>query len=1606
VLDNARFLNNVYVEGGVNINSGGLFARGLSRIFASSTTSTALTVGLRDGNGVFADSKLLSLEFNGSQKAYFDQQAGFFTSSSIYSGFLYPVDNNTYDIGSATTSWRDIYASGTFYGSIATSTFYGSIATSTFYGSWSTSTIDDIIIGGSTAAAGSFTTLNASSTVRVDGLLTFLSGGIATSTIDNIIIGGTTPAAATTTDFHASGQVKLGDGITDAITFTGRISSDILPITDNTYDLGAFGNAWNDIYASGTIYAGDTAVSSTAISMSASNPYHVSSSTANSGNDIYIQGKYAYVAGGGNDNFKIIDISDPTKPELMSTRAMDENTTSIFVQGNYAYVLIAHDLTDNDEDQLLVYDISNPSAPTFINILEFAGGLQNNDNAVDLYVSGGYAYIAHKSFLGGGEGQVDGAMIVIDVADPFNMTQVATVTDDSDKTLALAGANDIFIQGKYAYIASKQDDALAIFDISDPANPFQVASTTDNGTMALNGASHVYVSGRYAYVTAEDDGGVEIIDISDPTNPTHVSAIFDDGTTALTDPTGIYVSGKYAYITDGSGNGIEVLDISSSTAPVHAGVILDDASTALSAPQEIIVQGKYAYVISSDGLEILDIGGADLPSANIGDLAVSTLDVWDNAQIANSLYVGNGLNVGPGGIFAQGLSRIFASSSSSTALSVALRDGNGTFSDSKLLSLEFNGSQKAYFDQQAGFYTSSSIYTDFLFANDNNLYDIGSATSSWRDIYASGTFYGSIATSTFYGSIATSTFYGSWSTSTIDDIIIGGSTAAAGSFTYVSTTALSSRDGIFVGRTSTSSIYGSTTSTFGAGVSATYLNLTGTSATSTFANGIILSGGCILDAAGACITAAGGGANTALSNLASVAINSSLLPGTANSIDLGSYDYNWRDVYTSGTVYAGNTSVSSSIISMISGNPYHVASTTDDATKELLGAADIAIQGKYAYIIAEDDDGLEIMDISDPANPTSISSYSFTLEWPSSIEVVGNYAYVTFYDGNAFMVMDISDPANPKEVGRLTDSTETRLIYAWDVAIRGSYAYVISMEGAPNDSFEIIDISDPTNPTHVTSVLDDSTTGMNDVLDIFIQGNYAYIISDVEDGIGSLDIFDISDPANPRHMSSTTESGAMEMDAPQQIYVSGKYAYITAANSNSLEILDVSDPANPAHSGAVTDNATNNLMSPYGIYVSGDYAYIGITSAGDEGVSIIDISSSTAPYQIGSILDDSSTALNSPMEIAVVGRYAFVTNDGSTASGALEVLGLPGADLPTANIGNLAVSTLFIEDSGYVSDQFFVGNSLNVGGNFYANGPSQIFASSSTSTAFTVSLRDNVDSPGTSKILSLKFNGNEKVYFDQGGGLYTSGTIYANWSTSTIDNIPIGASTPSTGAFTTLSASGLFTPSGGISTSTIDNIIIGGTTPAAGTFTYVSTTALSAYDGLFVGRTSTSSIYGNGATSTFEGPISVAIGTIGTSTFSGGIEILNGCFEDQYGACITAGGTGANTSLSNLSSVAISASLVPGTPNSIDLGSYNYTWRDIYASGTIYGNLSTSTLDNVIIGGSTATMGYFTTLNASSSLYVDGVLSFPQGGIATSSIDDIIIGGITPTEGYFTFVST
>ena len=265
---------------------------------------------------------------------------------------------------------------------------------------------------------------------------------------------------------------------------------------------------------------------------------------------------------------------------------------------------------------------------------------------------------------------------------------------------------------------------------------------------------------------------------------------------------------------------------------------------------------------------------------------------WNNIYSSGTLYVGsvsttgaitlaNGSAANPSINFPAG-SNSGMFSGGSNNLSFAL-GGSAllTLNPTGAIAAQHNTHQLGAFGNTwKGVYASSTSYlttlqagtvsTTMITALSNNASDIGAYGRAWRNIYAS-------------------------STAHID---------------YVSSTMIT--------------VLGTTTSTFNAGVSASALNITSATASSTFANGIVLTGGCF-EQNGLCITADSlGGANKALSNLESVAINTSLLSDANNTDDLGAYGYAWKNIYASSTAFLA--SATTTMIEPWANNTYDLGS--------------------------------------------------------------------------------------------------------------------------------------------------------------------------------------------------------------------------------------------------------------------------------------------------------------------------------------------------------------------------------------------------------------------------------------------------------------------------------------------------------------------------------------------------------------------------------------------------------------------------------------------------------------------------------------------------------
>ncbi len=220
------------------------------------------------------------------------------------------------------------------------------------------------------------------------------------------------------------------------------------------------------------------------------------------------------------------------------------------------------------------------------------------------------------------------------------------------------------------------------------------------------------------------------------------------------------------------------------------------------------------------------------------------------------------------------------------------------------------------------------------------------------------------------------------------------------------------------------------------------------------------------------------------------------------------------------------------------------------------------------------------------------------------VYVTDSYAYVADDDGG-LQVIDVTNPESPVIVGSVGMQYSGR---ARGVHVSGSYAYVVNdLDDFQNPalSLEVIDISNPESPVSTGYA---GTQGSP--RDLHVSGSYAYVVWESTLATGSpglhggLKVFDISDPETPAIASSTsTGRGAAG------VYVSGGYAYVVDGGYTGLQVIDVSNPESPVSAGSVD--------APYAtkVHVSVGSAYV----AGADDLQVIDVTNPESPVIVGSV---------------------------------------------------------------------------------------------------------------------------------------------------------------------------------------------------------------------------------------------------------------------------------------------------------------------------------------------------------------------------------------------------
>jgi hypothetical protein len=304
-------------------------------------------------------------------------------------------------------------------------------------------------------------------------------------------------------------------------------------------------------------------------------------------------------------------------------------------------------------------------------------------------------------------------------------------------------------------------------------------------------------------------------------------------------------------------------------------------------------------------------------------------------------------------------------------------------------------------------------------------------------------------------------------------------------------------------------------------------------------------------------------------------------------------------------------------------------------------ARNVFILEDMAYL-ANAEDGLIILDVSDPSNPQEVGSYP--LENTQSVIVVNNIAYVIeqgqVQDSRALsdklVLIDVKTPSIPRILGEYSPESGFTHQELSNLAVSDQVAYLTL-----SDRFIAVDVSVPSQPVTIGEFSFSSNISSPGVA---VSEGIAYLQAN------QLHVVDVRNPAE------AIEIGGFDTGWGASIVVDGRTVYLSSW-SEGLIILDISDPAKPIKLGQYLELVGNYDLLPPGaqsrqtlldVSVSGDIAYLTYNFGEDHstwtqilesGVIAVDISDPTHPTKV-----DVYSDLDGASSIMAVDDLVYVTD--------------------------------------------------------------------------------------------------------------------------------------------------------------------------------------------------------------------------------------------------------------------------------------------------------------------------------------------------------------------------
>jgi len=266
----------------------------------------------------------------------------------------------------------------------------------------------------------------------------------------------------------------------------------------------------------------------------------------------------------------------------------------------------------------------------------------------------------------------------------------------------------------------------------------------------------------------------------------------------------------------------------------------------------------------------------------------------------------------------------------------------------------------------------------------------------------------------------------------------------------------------------------------------------------------------------------------------------------------------------------------------------------------------VAVSNNIAYIASCDQSRLDIVDVQDVSNPTSLGELT-GISCPVALALQGNITYLCC--GDKLASVDVSDPASPALMQSVSPSWSCS-----NLALSGNYVYL------SGELLQSYNVSDPSQMNLVGQIerppYIQGQLSFEEAEDVAILGNYAYL---TQSDPGAVAVVDVSDPANLSILSTLQDArlqGAGSVAAASNVnrgqqpplgYADcgnapplgpGDMLYVVCRDTQSLVVLDLSYvPSSPlsfytSGNGGVFRDTANIKTGGNGVVPMGDLVYV------------------------------------------------------------------------------------------------------------------------------------------------------------------------------------------------------------------------------------------------------------------------------------------------------------------------------------------------------------------------------------------------------------------------------